>query len=69
MCKTRLQGLSARWLYPIEFKTLLYVFKGPKGMAPVYITEMFIKATSTSFLLRSSNAWVKKVPKFNHNTF
>ena len=64
--------ISLHWLpvrYRIEFKTLLLVFKGLHGVAPIYITEMLDRATNSRFCLRSNNACVLRVPKCNHNNF
>ena len=64
--------IALHWLpvkYRIKFKTLLIVYKRLHGMAPVYISDMLERCTSTRYSLRSNNACVLKVPAFHCVTF
>ena len=64
--------VTLQWLpvkYRIEFKTLLIVFKGLHGKAPIYIQEMITPSKSKRYSIRSNEERVLKVPKFKHDTF
>ena len=64
--------ITLHWLpvkYRIKFKSILLVHKGLHGMAPSYIRELLIPATSDRYHLRSNQAITLRVPKYRHDTF
>ena len=64
--------VTLHWLpvkYPIEFITLLIVFKGLHDKAPIYIQEMITPSKSKGYSIRSNEERVVKAPKFKHDTF